>query len=274
MWAMSMRVPSVPARVATRAELLLGREPGRRWCATVTGCVAETAALVGAEDLEVLDRGRSSWMLTGRVGSVEVVLKAPIVDPVGHFDAQELLAAAGVGPRLWWRDCAVAVLERLDAVTLAEVTDPGPYLGQVAVLAAQLAELERSPASRLGSLAGWLAPRVAAAPVDFSPTSVAPSQAQRLEALELLEALSAAAEGPCHGDVNLGNVLVDSTGRVWLIDARGVLGDVHYDVAVLALKACGDRAAAVVAAGELARGAGLDPERTRGWVAVAATARV
>lgn len=258
----------VQPRVARRAVTLLGAAPGARWCTRVAERVPAVAAALGLGRLEVWDRGRSSWLLTAEGPDGPVVVKAPVVDPAGHFAAQRVLASAGVGPEIVYTDDVVAVMERVPGVPLGEVCYPHLHLPGVA---AALERLSAAPAEvdGLGSLVEWLAPRVAA-----TPAGVAPSPELRDEAAAALEGLAGGVDGPCHGDLDPGNVVVGRDGAVRLVGARGVRGDVHYDLATLAVKAGGDRAGAERLAVWLAGSVGLDGDRAVGWVPVVLAARV
>src|SRR5213592_4759271 len=79
--------------------------------------------------------------------------------------------------------------------------------------------------------------------------------------------------GLCPGDASPWNLLTGDAGRVFLVDPRGVSGEVEYDLAVVALKA-----APIVPAQEtvpyLAALVGIEPGRARAWLAVASSARV
>lgn len=70
----------------------------------------------------------------------------------------------------------------------------------------------------------------------------------------------------CHGDVSLGNVL-RGRDRLYLIDPRGMAGDVEYDAAVASIKSGLDLR-------ELARRLHVDVPRTEAWVRVEIAARV
>src|SRR5690606_3771003 len=149
-------------------------------------------------------------------------------------EAQLHLARAGVGPEVLWSNREVMVSSLVPGRTL----DSGASDTDLVVVARRLGELRRvRPAETLPSMAAWLRGRLTSPPADVAPDSVEPTPSQRSAARELLDRL-AGPEGFCHGDANGGNVLVDGA-DVWLLDARGVAGDVAYDVAVLALKARG-----------------------------------
>ena len=108
---------------------------------------------------------------------------------------------------------------------------------------------------------------------DLAPgASVAPL-AQRREAVTILNDLrDSAIDGLCHADVSLGNILVGH-GRLFLVDPRGMSGEVAYDAAVVALKATKGTPPSVAAV-RLAQQIGIDPQRTKAWMTVAEAARV
>lgn len=126
-------------------------------------------------------------------------------------------------------------------------------------------------------VADWLMARLVDPGLsDMPPTQTPAAAAERVSALETLHSLRESSPGDlCHGDANLGNILVGEQGRLWWIDPRGVRGEVAYDVAVLALKiASGLGTDPEDLAAALAHEVGVDPRRTCGWVEVAQAARV
>jgi len=97
--------------------------------------------------------------------------------------------------------------------------------------------------------------------------------AQRRAALELLDQLGDP-EGPCHGDCFWPNVLFDGS-RFWLIDARGVRGEIAFDLAMLAADSYlvqPERRARALRG--WAAAAGVDPDRAVSWLEVITAARV
>jgi streptomycin 6-kinase len=125
-------------------------------------------------------------------------------------------------------------------------------------------------------VADWLQARLIDSGLgDVPPFQTCAPPAERLNTLEILHSLcNSFCLDLCHGDANLGNVLVGERDRLWWIDPRGVRGEVAHDVAVIALKAASalgtypnDPAAAL--AGEV----GVCP-RACAWVSVAHSARV
>lgn len=134
-----------------------------------------------------------------------------------------------------------------------------------------------APSVDAPDVADWLRARLIDPGMnDLPPSQMPAAAADRLSALETLDSLcESSPRGLCHGDANLGNIIVDEQDRLWLIDPRGVRGEVAYDVAVVALKS----ASALGAdpqdlANELAREVGVSQVRTCAWVAVAHAARV
>lgn len=79
--------------------------------------------------------------------------------------------------------------------------------------------------------------------------------------------------GLCHGDMSSANVLLDKSGRLLLIDPRGLSGDANYDAAVLTAKAHGYGLSAEYIERH-AKHAGFDHVRMNAWKAVVLAARV
>jgi hypothetical protein len=277
----------VPDGAAARAVELLGPTAAHRWCRSTAAALARCADEWGLTPLEPVLSGRGGvlWRAVS-AGGAEVALKAPFTAAAQHFAAQQQMAALGLGPTVAHRDDAagVAAFEWLPAAPLAAPVSADV----VAVVADRLAALAAlapdappltpgapdDPAAPV-SLVSWLRSRLEVDPIDVAPGSSRCSDAERAGALELLASLPDGA-GFCHGDLNPANVLVSCRGDVWLVDARGVCGDVCYDLAVFVAKArrdvpLGDRLAAV---SRTAAAAGFDVDRCRAWLCVAVAARV
>lgn len=90
----------------------------------------------------------------------------------------------------------------------------------------------------LPSISAWIRQRLTGdLSSDMYPGANEPSQAERLQALELLDVLEGdEAWSVCHSDLSLGN-LIRSQSRLYLIDPRGMTSDVEYDAAVASIKA-------------------------------------
>jgi streptomycin 6-kinase len=94
-----------------------------------------------------------------------------------------------------------------------------------------------APGADLPSISDWLRSRLNADALTDVPVgeSVAP-EVQRIEALAVLDDLAAHEEkGLCHGDASPWDVLAGQEGYFYLVDPRGMAGEVAYDVAVIAL---------------------------------------
>ncbi|GGM72615.1 hypothetical protein GCM10012275_49010 [Longimycelium tulufanense] len=111
---------------------------------------------------------------------------------------------------------------------------------------------------------------------DLPPGQQQAPEAQRRQAVKILDQLSTGRiDGLCHGDVTPSNIIADEEGRLWLIDPRGMSGEVSYDVATLALKlAAHERHEANKIAVLLGKKLGLDADRIQAWIRVASAARV
>lgn len=139
---------------------------------------------------------------------------------------------------------------------------------EIAGLLRPLAEALASPGG-LPPVTAWIRQRLIGDDrrSDVFPGANHPSAEERAHALALLDALEGdAAESICHGDVSVGNVL-RGCDRLYLVDPRGVIGDVEYDAAVVCIKARLD-------VRDLALRLQVDVARAEAWVKVAVAARV
>jgi streptomycin 6-kinase len=164
----------------------------------------------------------------------------------------------------------------LDCITpgtpMADLATP-PGLDRVLGM---LSPLIGQPApSGLPSLVVWLQDRLTDDQLaDLAPgRSVAPLS-ERRAALALLDSLASDhVPALCHGDASPWNILSGPAGRLYLIDPRGVSGELAYDIAVIALK--GERhAPAMDTASALARYLTVPVERVEAWQQIARAARV
>jgi streptomycin 6-kinase len=131
------------------------------------------------------------------------------------------------------------------------------------------------PGAGLPPISDWLRDRLTAeALADVPIGERVASEAERKSALRVLDALVMdEIKGLCHGDASPWNVLTGEEGGFYLVDPRGMAGEVAYDVAVIALKAAA-HVPPLTGAAELAEHAGVDPNRACAWVEVASAARV
>jgi streptomycin 6-kinase len=191
-------------------------------------------------------------------------------------EVSQELSRIDVGPRIY-----DALQTPLGVWTVAERIRPGSSLNGTSVSLERLAPLfqkmldQKAANDRLPTLADWLRSRLDDDNLsDLAPGSARAPLHQRLRALSVLEDLEASAANMiCHGDTSSGNILVGSDGRLFLIDPRGVSGDVCYDVAVAAWKTARDGEIPIRAA-DMARIVGVDAERVQGWLEVGRAARV
>jgi streptomycin 6-kinase len=211
-------------------------------------------------------------------------------DPNAPFQAEvsQQLANLGIGPEI-----REVIATKSGVWTIAARILPGYTLKNrpvpVEQLAAALRPLQDQPApAHLPTLTDWLSNRLTATEdVDMPSGRTTAPKAERQHAAELLSEL--AKQSPqtlCHGDTSSKNILMGPAGKLYLIDPRGLSGDIAYDVAVAAWKTTGHepthtRAVKLASddplrdrAAELARLAGVDKERVHAWLVVADAARV
>src|SRR5207248_11264432 len=122
---------------------------------------------------------------------------------------------------------------------------------------------------RLAVLFAWLRDRLSAGDAlnNLAQVSGQPAPAsERDRALAILGRLAAARHADlCHTDASPWNLLTGEAGHVFLIDPRGVCGEVEYDVAVVALKAARYTPAAETVP-NLANLVEVDPARVQAWL--------
>ncbi|WP_339154161.1 aminoglycoside phosphotransferase family protein [Actinomadura luteofluorescens] len=199
-------------------------------------------------------------------------------DPRGMDQAQvaQALANMGVGPRI--HD---VVQTPVSVWTVASRIFPGDSLKGEAVPVERLAPIfrkmldRRTENDRLPTLVDWLRSRLNdERPNDLPSGRFRASRPERLRAAAILEKLGTGDSNMvCHGDASSSNILVGDGEELFLVDPRGVSGDVCYDVAVAAWKTPTDEQASVRAT-NLARLVGVDTERVRAWLIIAKAARV
>lgn len=217
---------------------------GSKWCDEVERELAHLCERYAARPLAVM---RSRYGLVVEVASTDgrnLVFRAS-PDPAGAEQQHVSVALAniGVGP-------AVHELLTTDTGTwtVTERIVPGTPIGDMdwshvdpAAICATLRPMLGQPAPSLTmpSLFDWLSARLQADELtDLAPGTHAASLHERLQAAAILEQLATTPTvGLCHGDASPWNLLMDGTGRIVLVDPRGVSGEVEYDVAVVALKA-------------------------------------
>jgi streptomycin 6-kinase len=200
-------------------------------------------------------------------------------DPHGAAQATvaRALAALNVSPTVH-----ETVTTHYGTSTVLDCITPGTPLGDAATLpsldrvVAMLRPLVGQPApSGLPNLVDWIRDRLTDDHLaDLAPgRSVAPV-AERRAALALLDSLASDyVPALCHGDASPWNVLSGPADRLYLVDPRGVAGELAYDVAVIALK--GERyAPPTETATALARSLAVPADRVDVWQRIARAARI
>ncbi|GAA3961982.1 hypothetical protein GCM10023085_50560 [Actinomadura viridis] len=165
--------------------------------------------------------------------------------------------------------------------TVAGRIFPGDQLDGKAISLERLAPVfqkmrdQKAANDQLPTLGDWLRSRLHDENLsDLAPGRSQASSSERRQGAAILEGLEADAPNMlCHGDASSKNILLGPSDQLFLIDPRGVSGDVCYDVAVAAWKTAGDERPSARAA-TLARLVGVDAERAQSWLAVADAARV
>lgn len=269
------RLPAdVAAAVTTRWPNL-----GPQWCAQVEDELRDLCKRYGATPTGLMS-SRFGLVVPVAGKSRPLVMRAS-PDPDGAYQAQtaRALAELKIAPEV----CEV-ISTRTGTWTVLERVTPGTSLLDLGISAKMLASLARmlrpldgvpAPSPDMPSLGDWLRGRLE----DDSLSELPPgfgmaSREQREKALALLQDLEPHGSGNlCHGDASPWNVLAGQGGRMFLVDPRGVSGDAAYDVAVVALK-LKQYCSVTGAARDLARLAGIDPDRVLAWLEVGDAARV
>ncbi|MEV3921826.1 phosphotransferase [Actinomadura coerulea] len=199
-------------------------------------------------------------------------------DPRGLDQAQvaQALFNMGVGPRIH-----VVVQTPVSVWTVASRIVPGDSLKGRTVPVERLAPIFRkmldrkTENDRLPTLVDWLRSRLTDERSSDLPSGRTwASRDERRQAAAILEDLGTEDSNMvCHGDASSSNILVGDGEELFLVDPRGVSGDVCYDVAVAAWKTPTGEEASVRAA-NLARLVGVDTERVQAWLVIAKAARV
>lgn len=191
-------------------------------------------------------------------------------------DVSQALSRIGIGPHIY------EVIQSQSSVwTIASRIIPGDPLGRGTASLERLAMVfqkmrdQKAETERLPTLTGWLHTRLTGESLSDLPRGRAQApEKERRHAVAILRDLGAGVSNMlCHGDPSSRNILLGPGGQLFLIDPRGVSGDVCYDVAVAAWKTAADEHASVRAT-NLARLVGVDAERVQAWLVVAETARV
>lgn len=250
-----------PPEVAAAAKR---RWPDSDWDSTAQ---AESVMAAGFVPATVIP-ARFGVVCTGEFRGLAAVAKLD-ADPAAHAveQASRDLAHVGAAPEMLFSDASGATITK-QVVPGHTARVERPKISLLAVTLGRIASCPlRAEAPRLSD---FLRPRLAAGfDSDVSSSSEAPTDAERKRALSFLDDLEDGTSATIHGDVSAGNALFDGS-RWLLIDPRGVAGDWHYDVAVVAhkLRVSPEELTA------LCDVAGAYQERVECWRAVAAAARV
>ena len=199
-------------------------------------------------------------------------------DPMGLMQAEvsRSLSELGIGPTIF------EVIQTPTSVwTVTSRIFPGDSQRGRNVPLERLAPIFRKmhdqdmTLDRLPTLANWLQSRLSGEDhSDLSPGTSPASPDDRRRAAALLTDLEASTSNRlCHGDTSSNNILRGPGRQLFLIDPRGVSGDVCYDMAVAAWKTAREERPSTRAA-MLARLVGTDPDRVQAWLQVAQIARV
>lgn len=262
-----MSAVQVPENVA-REVLARWPERGALWLGTAAADVSALCEQHSVVPVRILPARFALVVAATSVGRSLVVRST--ADPHGPQQAiaAEMLAELGIGPQVH----EVATSSARTCVVMDEV-QPGTIAHDCTV--AEISDLLRpltgaaASASALPPVSAWIRRRLQHGRMgsDVHPGATDPRNAERAQALALLDVLAEdEAWSVCHGDVSLGNVL-RGRDRLYLIDPRGMTGDVEYDAAVAAIKGKLD-------VRDLARRLHVDPFRAEAWAAIAVAARV
>ncbi|MBT2210324.1 phosphotransferase [Actinomadura sp. NEAU-AAG7] len=238
----------------------------------------ELAELCGRYNATVLSTFDSRYGLVVEVATTSerlVMRSSPDPDAAAQAEVSRSLAHLGVGPEI--RE----VIEAPSGVwTVAVRVLPGDTLKNrvvpIEALATVLRPMHKRPAPPgLPSLAAWLEERLHdEKPIDLPIGRTLAPAADRQHAIRLLADLSTSTGHQlCHGDASSKNILLGHAGKLFLIDPRGVSGDLAYDVAVAAWKTAGSEPAGRRAA-ELSSLLDIDAPRVSAWLDIAQAARV
>jgi streptomycin 6-kinase len=257
----------VPADVA-RAARARWPERALAWCDAAAVELAELCSRYDARPVQVM-QARFGFVVAVTTSEGRELVMRSSADPASPFQARAvgILAELGIGPQLHEIVDTTAgtwtVMDRVRPGTPA--TEVGP--DEFAELLHPLSD-GRLVADYLPRLSDWLRQRLThGAPGDLAPDARQIPPAEREQALELLDELTAdEARTFCHGDMSPANILRNHE-RLMLIDPRGVCGDPEYDLAVVSLKTACDLTL-------LVRRSRLDVARADAWTRVATAAGV
>lgn len=223
--------------------------------------------------------GRYAFVVSVSTRHGPLIMRAS-PDPDGPHQAQaaQSLAELGVAPRVHEvMTSPTGTWLVMDQISPGEPLADLDFNAAYPAVRATLSTLYNgaSELPELPSLADWLRTRlVSGSERDLAPGEEQASEQQRVAALAALSSLEHDTHFVlCHGDASAWNFLADHERRLWLIDPRGVRGDISYDIAVVALKAA-PFAPPPTTASQLAIDIGIPPDRAEAWLEVATVARV
>ncbi|BCJ29588.1 phosphotransferase [Actinocatenispora sera] len=248
------------------------------WSMSVAGELHELCVRYNAEPIAVLP-ARFGLVVKANTPDGQIVLRSS-PDPNGRHQGaiSVALAQIGVSPQVH----EVSTTDH-GTWTVMDMIEPGTPLGDQNVLpepeqvAAMLGPLigQPAPTSDLPNLVDWLRDRLTDDRLrDLAPGCQVASTKERRAALADLDTLALNhVPGLCHADASPWNVLAGKHERLYLIDPRGISGEVSYDAAIIALKAAPHRPVKLTAKA-ISTTLNIDARRVLAWASIAAIARV
>jgi streptomycin 6-kinase len=253
---------------------------GGRWCREVEGELAQLCQRYGVRARRAM-HSRYGLVVDVATEDGQALVFRASPDPAGADQqrASATLAKIGVGPIV--HECTVT---DTGTWTVTERITPGTPIGDmdwntidpVAICATLRSLVNRPvPSPPMTSVIDWLRDRLQAGDLtDLAPGREPASDKECKRALAVLRELERThVPELCHGDASPWNLLMEASGRVVLIDPRGVMGEVAYDVGIVALKAAPFISPAI-SGPQLAGLVGVDANRVSAWITVADAARV
>lgn len=268
---------SLPPSVARAVRARWPRR-AEHWCVEVGSEFRQLCDRYDAVPLAVMP-ARYAFVVSVQAGHGLLILRGS-PDPEGANQAQvaQSLSALEVAPRVHEIiNNTTGTWLVMDQITpgkaLADLEFPAVY----PAIRATLSKLSNGAPELPGlpSIVDWLRARLTSGSKrDLAPGEEQAPAEQRASALVALQSLEQdISYSLCHGDASPWNFLVDYQQRLWLIDPRGVRGEIAYDVAVVALKAAAFAPPATTVR-QLAADVGIPSDRAEAWMEVAIAARV
>ncbi|MEV0838503.1 aminoglycoside phosphotransferase family protein [Actinocatenispora sera] len=249
---------------------------GPAWSAVVADELHELLAEHHATHPQVMP-ARYGLVISANTPTGPLVFRStPDPDGVHQATVSRALAELDVSPHIHQvhaSDTGVwTIMDRITpGIPLGDLTDP-PTLDAIVGMLRPLAG-QPAPDANLPSLFDWIRDRLTDDHLNDLPRgrTVAPLP-ERRQALALTNELARDhIPGLCHGDTSPWNILTGD--RLYLIDPRGVSGELAYDAAIIAVKAARDRPIDQTIR-TISAALGLDSHRVAAWTTVAAAARV